>query len=153
MEFLPWEIRIAFPGESQLRQGRATQPTIHAGCFSVFRIHRTLTWTTGSLRWTQMLMHAIAHGGVRTPQERLHWKLTVGEKSLTAPRNRTCIDSLPVRCSTNWLHPQAAVSTFCQNKEIMAQGLAVVPPAVTSFSVQLKEISITLQCSLDMRES
>ena len=26
MEFLPWEIRIAFPGESQLRQGRATQP-------------------------------------------------------------------------------------------------------------------------------
>ena len=31
----PWEIRVAFPGESQLRQRRATQPTVHAGCFSV----------------------------------------------------------------------------------------------------------------------
>ena len=27
MGFLPWEIRVAFPGESQLRQSRATQPT------------------------------------------------------------------------------------------------------------------------------
>ena len=34
LEFLPWEIRVAFPGESQLRQSRATQPTVHAG--SVF---------------------------------------------------------------------------------------------------------------------
>ena len=25
-EFLPWEIRVAFPKESQLRQSRATQP-------------------------------------------------------------------------------------------------------------------------------
>ena len=29
--FLPWEIRVAFPGESQLRQSRATQPTVHVG--------------------------------------------------------------------------------------------------------------------------
>ena len=28
-------IRVAFPGESQLRQSRATQPTMHAGCFVV----------------------------------------------------------------------------------------------------------------------
>ena len=35
MEFLPWEIRVAFPGESQLRQIRATQPKVYAGCFSV----------------------------------------------------------------------------------------------------------------------
>ena len=27
MGFLPWEIRVAFPGESQLRHNRATQPT------------------------------------------------------------------------------------------------------------------------------
>ena len=33
--FLPWEIRVAFPGEGQLWQSRATQPTVHAGCFSV----------------------------------------------------------------------------------------------------------------------
>ena len=56
-----------FLGESQLRQSRATKPTVHAGCFSVSIIHRTLTWTTGSLMYTQMLMHVIAHGGVRTP--------------------------------------------------------------------------------------
>ena len=51
--FLPWEIRVAFPGESQLRQSRATQITMHAGCFSVSIIHRTLTWSTGSLTCTQ----------------------------------------------------------------------------------------------------
>ena len=31
MGFLPWEIRVAFPGESLLRQSRATQPSVHAG--------------------------------------------------------------------------------------------------------------------------
>ena len=67
MGFLPWEIRVAFPGESQQRQSRTTQPKVHAGCFSVSIIHRTLTWTTGSLTYAQLLMHAIAHEGVRTP--------------------------------------------------------------------------------------
>ena len=32
LEFLQWEIRVAFPGESQLRQSLATQPSVHAGC-------------------------------------------------------------------------------------------------------------------------
>ena len=32
MGFLPLEIRVAFPVESQLRQSRATQPMAHAGC-------------------------------------------------------------------------------------------------------------------------
>ena len=64
MGFLPWEIRVGFPGERQLRQSRATQPAVHAWCFSVSTIHRTLTWTTGSC--ARMLMHAIAHGGVGT---------------------------------------------------------------------------------------
>ena len=41
--------------------------------------HRILTWTTGSLSWAQMSMHAIAHGGVGTPKESLHWKLTLWE--------------------------------------------------------------------------
>ena len=40
--------------ESQLRQSRATQPTVYAGCYSVSVIHRTLTWTTGSLTCAQM---------------------------------------------------------------------------------------------------
>ena len=52
-EFLPWEIRVAFPKESQLQQSRATQSQInykvHAGSFCVSVIHRTLTRTTGSL--------------------------------------------------------------------------------------------------------
>ena len=66
MGFLPLKTRVAFPGESQLRQSRATQPTVHAGCFSVSITHRTLTWTTGSFTCTQMLMSANAHGGART---------------------------------------------------------------------------------------
>ena len=64
--FLPWEIRVASLGQSQPQQSRATQPTVHAGCFSSSIIHRTLTWTTGSLTCAQTLMHAIAHWGVRT---------------------------------------------------------------------------------------
>ena len=51
-----------FPGERQLQQSLATQPTGHAVYFSVSITHRTLTWTTGSLTNAQMLMHAIAHG-------------------------------------------------------------------------------------------
>ena len=31
--FLSSEIRIAFSGKSQLRQNRATQPTVHVECF------------------------------------------------------------------------------------------------------------------------
>ena len=78
--FLPWEIRVAFPRESQLWQSCATQPTMHGGCFSVSIIHQSLAWTTGSLTCAQMLMHAIAHKGVKTSWESLHWKLTLGEK-------------------------------------------------------------------------
>ena len=36
MGFLPWEIRVAFPGKSQLRLSCATQPTVLAECFSFF---------------------------------------------------------------------------------------------------------------------
>ena len=66
MGFLPWEIRVVFPRESQMRQSRAAQPTVHAGCFSVSIIDQTLTWATWSLTCAQMLMHAITHRGVRT---------------------------------------------------------------------------------------
>ena len=44
MGFLPWKFRVAFPGESQLRQSRATKPTVHAWCFCVSVIHRTVTF-------------------------------------------------------------------------------------------------------------
>ena len=36
MGFLPWETWFAFPGESQLRQSRATQSTVHAQVFQCF---------------------------------------------------------------------------------------------------------------------
>ena len=85
MGFLPWEIRVALPRESQLRRSRATQPTVHAGFFfffSVSIIHRTLIWTTGSLTRPQMLMHAIAHGGVRTHVRESALKVDSGRKIL-----------------------------------------------------------------------
>ena len=55
--------RVAFPEGSHLRQSLATQSTVHAGCFTVSIIHRTLTWIFNVHR---NLMHAIAHRGVRT---------------------------------------------------------------------------------------
>ena len=60
-----------FPGERQLRQSHATQLTVHTGCFNVSIIHRTLTWTTGSLTCAQMLMHVVAHVGVYGHHKRL----------------------------------------------------------------------------------
>ena len=48
-DLLHRKIRVAIPGENQLRHSRVTQPTVHAGCLSVSIIHQTLTWTTGSL--------------------------------------------------------------------------------------------------------
>ena len=59
--FLPRESPIAFPGESKLRQSSATQTTVHARYFSVSRILRTLTGTTGSLTCAHILMPATAH--------------------------------------------------------------------------------------------
>ena len=43
-------------------KSNTSQPTVHAVCFGVSIIHRTLTWTKGYLTCAQMLMHAIAHG-------------------------------------------------------------------------------------------
>ena len=78
--FLPWENRFVFHGERQLRQSRATQPTAHAGCFSVSITHQTRTWNTGSLTSAQMLMHAIAHGFVRTHVRESASKVDSGRK-------------------------------------------------------------------------
>ena len=64
--FLPWEVQVALPGESQLWQSHATQPTVHTGCFSVSIIHQTLTWTPVCLTCAQTLMHAVARGCVWT---------------------------------------------------------------------------------------
>ena len=63
MGFSHGKIRLLFRGESQQRQSCATQPIAQSGCFSSFITHRTLTWTTGSLTCTQVVMHVIAKGG------------------------------------------------------------------------------------------
>ena len=78
--FLPWEIRVAFPGESQLRQNGVKQPTVHAGCFSICIIHRTLTCTTGSLTCAQMFMHRIAHEGCSDTVRESALKVDSGRK-------------------------------------------------------------------------
>ena len=54
-------------GKPTATESHVTQSTVHAGCFSVSTIHRTLTWNTGSLTCAHMQMHAIAHGGAWTP--------------------------------------------------------------------------------------
>ena len=43
--------------------------------------------------------------GVNGHTQSLHWKLTLGEKYLTAPGNQTCISSMMVWYSINELHP------------------------------------------------
>ena len=45
-DFPPWEIRVAFPGKSQLRRSRNTQLTVHAGCFNVSMIPVSYTHLT-----------------------------------------------------------------------------------------------------------
>ena len=53
-------------------QSRTTKPMVHAGRFSVFTLHPNLIWTTGSLTCARALMHATAHGGVRTPKKKAY---------------------------------------------------------------------------------
>ena len=48
-EFLLWKIRVAFPKEIQLPNPKQNNYKAHAGSFRVSTIHRTLTWTSGSL--------------------------------------------------------------------------------------------------------
>ena len=73
---------------------------VRAGYLCVVIIHQTLTWTTGALSCTQMLMHGIAQGGVQTLKKSLHWKLTLGRKSFAAPGSRTYFSGVPARCCT-----------------------------------------------------
>ena len=110
MGFLPWEIRVAFPWESQLPQSCATQPTVHAGCFRVSIIHQTLTWTTGSLMCAQMLMRAIAPGGCTDSRKRVSTESWLGEKN---PLPQRGIELVSVAWLTNWAtSPSSLVVLF-----------------------------------------
>ena len=92
-----WDFYRKFSLLSQRKascDSHSTRPTVYAGCFSVSIIHWPLTWTTGSLTCTQMLMHAVAQRGV--------WKLTLGEKSFAASGNRSCLCDVPVQRPNTW---------------------------------------------------
>ena len=82
MGFSHGKFGVSFPGESQLRQSRATQPTLHVGCFSTSIIHQTLTWPTGSLTCTQLLMQAITQGSVQTHVRESALKVDSGKKKI-----------------------------------------------------------------------
>ena len=98
MGFFHGKFRLLSLGKASC-DSRTTQPTVHAGCFSVSKIHKTLTLSTGALMRTQMLMHAITHRGVQTNLRESALKVDSGRKTLAAPGNRTYISRVIVRCS------------------------------------------------------
>ena len=97
----PWDIQVAFPGECQLRESHATQPTVHAGCFSVSIIPRSLTWTTGSLTTAQMLKRPICTRGCTDTVRESARTDDFGRKIPRRPENRTFVSGMPVGRSTN----------------------------------------------------
>ena len=113
--FLPWEIRVVFPGENQVRQSRATQSTVHSGYFSASLIHRTLTWTAGSLTCAQMLMDAIVHGGVRTHVRESAPKVDSGRKipCRTGESNLRQRRAGPMLYQLSYIPIPAYISTLC----------------------------------------
>ena len=102
LRFLPQEMRVTFPTESQLQQNHATRLMVHAGCFSVSIILQTLDTGYGIFIVRSDVNTCDCTQGctdtIRVCTESWLW----GEKFLAAPGNRTCVDGVPVRCSTNW---------------------------------------------------
>ena len=108
--FLQWKTQVAFPWESQLQQSHTIQPMVHAGCFSVSIIHRTMTWTTRSLTCTRILMHEIAHRGCAGTTRESALKVDSGRKipCLTGESNlfNFGVNSVPRKKQTYFLpHP------------------------------------------------
>ena len=100
--FLHGKLGLRSPGKAS-NDGCITQPVVNAWCSSVSISHRNLTWTTGSLICEQMLMHVIAHRCTVTV--RVCTESWLGEKSLTAPGNQTCISGMLVWLPTELCPP------------------------------------------------
>ena len=114
--FLQWKTQVAFPWESQLQQSHTIQPMVHAGCFSVSIIHRTMTWTTRSLTCTRILMHEIAHRGCAGTTRESALKVDSGRKipCLTGESNlfNFGVNSVPRKKQTYFLpHPPPTPTT------------------------------------------
>ena len=106
-----------FPREGQQWQRCATQPILHAGCFSISIIHQTLTWITGSLTCAQMLTHATACGGVwthvRVYTESWYWEKNVLPHRWMEPESEVLVcrsDTLPTE-----LHPHLITCVYFYN--------------------------------------
>ena len=92
----------------------------HTGSFRVSAIHRTLTWTTGSLMCVRIILKpAYTHGGGWAHRQRVSTTfLTRGKKShifLTGVRTRV-IDVIEpeARRSTHWAHPGRTTTGSCR---------------------------------------
>ena len=94
-DFFQLEIRVAFPGKSQLQQSRASQPMVHTGWFGASIIYRTPTWTARSLTWARMLIHAIVHVAVGKHVRYSTLKVDSGRK---IPRRTGGIASASAAC-------------------------------------------------------
>ena len=79
-DFSHGKFGLLSPGKAGC-DSHATQPTVHARCFSVSIIHQTLTWTTRSLMCAQILMHAVAHGGYMDTHKRVCTESWLWEKN------------------------------------------------------------------------
>ena len=69
---------------------------VHVGYVCVAIIHQTLTWTTEFLTCAQILMHAIAHGGIWDIERESALEVDFWKKSLAAQGNQTCVSSVTV---------------------------------------------------------
>ena len=119
------EIGLCSPGKASCdRVALPNLRTVHAGCLSVSIIHRTLTWTTGSLTCTQMLMHAIAHG------ERTY---TVRESALKVDSGR----NIPCRTGESNLRQRRAGPMFYQMSYIPARRTKDLPHRTETSSISL----------------
>ena len=95
-DFFHGKSRLLSPGKASCGS-RATQPRVHAGCFSVSIIHQTMTWTTGSLALAQMLMRAVAHVGCGHCKRVCAGSWLSEKNSLAALGNRTCLSDTLVQ--------------------------------------------------------
>ena len=112
MRFLPWLIQVAFPrGKPAATESR--YPTMHAVCVSVSVIHRPLTWTLANLTCAHILVHATAHGGVRTGCKEVCSESWLWEKN---PLPHRGIEPAPAACRSDALptelHPHPLSACF-----------------------------------------
>ena len=119
MGFLPWEIQVAFPGESQPQQIHTTQCMVYAGCLSVSIIHQTLDmdYSIFNMR-TDVNACDCMQGCMGTVRESA-LKVDCGRKNPRCTGGQTCVNGMPVWCSVIWVTfaPVACTEIRLQGKQ------------------------------------